>query len=145
GQQPQGVSSRLLKVQFPAISTFWSVRKSGGALWSPSYFVGSVGGAPIEILRQYIESQGRSAPRRERRGPSRYSVALWQPGGTRGEVYAFAEAAIAAGRPEAAGAAVICFEFLQRPENVLAGYGRWSDYHSQAAPDAIRIEDHKTG
>src|SRR5215472_12297427 len=70
----KGVSSRLLKVQFPAISTFWSVRKSGGALWSPSYFVGSVGGAPIEILRQYIESQRRSAPRRERWGPSRYSV-----------------------------------------------------------------------
>jgi hypothetical protein len=40
---------------------------------------------------------------------------------------------------------VICFEFLQRPENVLAGYGRWSDYRSQAAPDAIRIEHHKTG
>ncbi|HXW29071.1 MAG TPA: IS200/IS605 family transposase [Xanthobacteraceae bacterium] len=56
------VSSRLLKVEFPAISTFWSVRKSEAALWSPSYFVGSVGGAPIEILRQYIENQERSAP-----------------------------------------------------------------------------------
>jgi putative transposase len=58
----KGVSSRRLKVEFPAISTFWSVRKSEGALWSPSYFVGSVGGAPIEILRQYIENQGRSEP-----------------------------------------------------------------------------------
>jgi putative transposase len=29
------------------------------ALWSPSYFVMSVGGAPIEVLRQYIESQAR--------------------------------------------------------------------------------------
>jgi putative transposase len=58
----KGVSSRRLKVEFPAISTFWSVRKREGALWSPSYFVGSVGGAPIEILRQYIENQGRSEP-----------------------------------------------------------------------------------
>src|SRR5262245_35637001 len=35
------------------------VRKSKGHLWSPSYFVGSVGGAPITILRQYIEGQNR--------------------------------------------------------------------------------------
>ena len=28
-----------------------------GALWSPSYFAGSCGGAPIEIIRQYIEQQ----------------------------------------------------------------------------------------
>lgn len=27
------------------------------ALWSPSYFVSSVGGAPIEILKQYIKNQ----------------------------------------------------------------------------------------
>jgi Transposase IS200 like len=58
----KGVSSRRLKVEFPAISTFWSVRKSQRALWSPSYFVGSVGGAAVEILRHYIESQGRSEP-----------------------------------------------------------------------------------
>jgi putative transposase len=56
----KGVSSRRLEVEFPAIPIFWSVRKSQGALWSPSYLVGSVGGAPIEILRQYIENQGRS-------------------------------------------------------------------------------------
>jgi len=72
-------------------------------------------------------------------------VMATKPAATREEVYAFAEAAIAAGTPEAAGAAVICFEFLQRPENVLAGYVRWADYRSQAAPDAIRIEYHKTG
>src|SRR5262245_15682358 len=51
----KGVSSRRMKQEFPAISTFWRVRKSKGHLWSPSYFVGSVGGAPITILRQYIE------------------------------------------------------------------------------------------
>jgi putative transposase len=27
------------------------------ALWSPSYFVSSVGGAPLEVLKQYIREQ----------------------------------------------------------------------------------------
>jgi hypothetical protein len=60
-------------------------------------------------------------------------------------VYAFAWAAIEARRPEAAAAAVICFEFLQRPENVLAGYVAWPDYRGKDAPTAIRINHHKTG
>jgi REP element-mobilizing transposase RayT len=34
----KGVSSRLIKQEFPAISMFWSVKKSHGALWSASYF-----------------------------------------------------------------------------------------------------------
>ena len=29
----------------------------GNALWSPSYFAGSCGGAPIAMIRQYIEQQ----------------------------------------------------------------------------------------
>jgi putative transposase len=29
----------------------------GAALWSPSYFAGSCGGAPIAVIRQYIEQQ----------------------------------------------------------------------------------------
>lgn len=29
------------------------------ALWSPSYFVVSVGGAPLEVLKQYIKNQSR--------------------------------------------------------------------------------------
>ncbi|MFT4938921.1 MAG: putative transposase [Paraglaciecola sp.] len=33
----------------------YKVHQSSNALWSPSYFIGSVGGAPIEVLRQYIE------------------------------------------------------------------------------------------
>ena len=59
------------------------------------------------------------------------------------EVYAFADEAIKQGYPEAAAAAVICFEWLQRPENVLAGYIRWTDYRGREAPHAIRIEHHK--
>jgi putative transposase len=36
-----------------------SIRKKlwGNAFWSPSYFAGSCGGAPIGIIRQYIEQQ----------------------------------------------------------------------------------------
>jgi hypothetical protein len=30
-----------------------------GRLWSPSYFAGSVGGASLSVLRQYIENQQR--------------------------------------------------------------------------------------
>jgi hypothetical protein len=64
---------------------------------------------------------------------------------TREQVYAFAWGCIEHGEPEAAAAAVICFEWLQRPENVLAGYLRWSDYRSKEWPSAIKIEHHKTG
>lgn len=50
----KGVSSRVIRKQrFPSLRRkLW-----GGALWSPSYFAGSCGGAPIEIVRQYIEQQ----------------------------------------------------------------------------------------
>jgi hypothetical protein len=64
---------------------------------------------------------------------------------TREEVYRFAWSAIQAGHPEPAAAAVICFEFLRRPENVLAGYLTWPDYRGQHAPNAIKITHHKTG
>jgi hypothetical protein len=45
-----------------------------------------------------------------------------KPAATREQVYAFARGAIDAGCVEAAAAAVICFEWLQRPENVIGGY-----------------------
>jgi len=63
---------------------------------------------------------------------------------TRDEVYTFAWGAIERGRPEAAAAAVICYEWLQRPENVLAGFLRWTDYRSAEWPNAIKILHHKT-
>ena len=68
-----------------------------------------------------------------------------KPAVTREQVYTFALGCIDRGQPEPAAAAVICFEWLQRPENVLAGYLRWSDYRSREWPNAIRIEHHKTG
>ena len=50
----KGVSSRLIrKEKHPTISrALW-----GNALWSPSYFAGSCGGAPLEVIREYIEQQ----------------------------------------------------------------------------------------
>lgn len=54
----KGVSSRKVRQEFPAVKYHWTNRKSG-ALWSPSYFAGSVGGASIDVLKQYIEQQDR--------------------------------------------------------------------------------------
>lgn len=50
----KGVSSRLIRKRgYPSLQRkLW-----GGSLWSPSYFAGSCGGAPIAVLRQYIEDQ----------------------------------------------------------------------------------------
>ena len=50
----KGVSSRMIRRKnHPSISqSLW-----GGSLWSPSYFAGSCGGKPIEIIRKYIEDQ----------------------------------------------------------------------------------------
>ena len=50
----KGVSSRMIRrMNYPEIKKkLW-----GGSLWSPSYFAASCGGAPISIIRQYIEQQ----------------------------------------------------------------------------------------
>ncbi|PMP88218.1 MAG: IS200/IS605 family transposase [Desulfurella sp.] len=49
----KGTSSRMLKEKFPELKKhYWK-----NALWSPSYFAGSCGGAPLSIVKQYIESQ----------------------------------------------------------------------------------------
>ena len=64
---------------------------------------------------------------------------------TREQVYEFANACVAAGELEVAAVAVICFEWLQRPENVIAGSIKWSDYRAASAPTIIRVEHHKTG
>ena len=58
-----------------------------------------------------------------------------KPVAPREEVHVFAHVAIDKGYPEVGAAAVICFEWLQRPENVLAGFIRWTDYRGSAASD----------
>lgn len=50
------VLSRQLRKEFPAVRTAY---RGKPVLWSPSYCLVSAGGAPIEILRQYVEHQKR--------------------------------------------------------------------------------------
>lgn len=54
----KGVSSRIMRRDHPA-----EVKKVlwGDHLWSPSYFVGSCGGAPLSIVKDYITNQKRPA------------------------------------------------------------------------------------
>ncbi|MDQ0945923.1 IS200/IS605 family transposase [Streptomyces sp. V1I1] len=52
----KGVSSRRMRQEFPdLVRHYWSAQR----LWSGSYFAGSVGGAPLSIVRRYIERQNR--------------------------------------------------------------------------------------
>ena len=50
-KQLKGRSSRLLRQEFP-----WLTRRLP-SLWTNSYFVSTVGGAPLAVIKQYIESQ----------------------------------------------------------------------------------------
>ena len=47
----KGRTSRVLRDEFPHL------RKRIPTLWTNSYFVSTVGGAPLEIIKQYIENQ----------------------------------------------------------------------------------------
>jgi putative transposase len=51
----KGVSSRRLQQEFPDLTRhYWRANR----MWSGSYFAGSAG-APISVLRHYIEQQDR--------------------------------------------------------------------------------------
>ncbi len=52
----KGVSSRRLRQDFPGRVNRAAMH---GRFWSPSYFAASCGGAPLTIIRQYIEQQQR--------------------------------------------------------------------------------------
>lgn len=47
----KGRSSRLLREEFPVL------RSKIPTLWTNSYFVSTVGGAPLAMVKQYIEDQ----------------------------------------------------------------------------------------
>ena len=47
------VSSRMLRKKYPDISN----RYFKNVLWTPSYFASSCGGAPLSIIRKYVQSQ----------------------------------------------------------------------------------------
>ncbi|TCU18141.1 transposase IS200 family protein [Rhizobium sullae] len=49
----KGVSSRLLREARPEVAG----RYFKGVLWSPSYFAVSCGGALLDIVWQYVETQ----------------------------------------------------------------------------------------
>ena len=47
----KGRSSRFLRQEFPIL------KRKLPTLWTNSYFVSTVGGAPFSVMRQYIENQ----------------------------------------------------------------------------------------
>ena len=63
----KGVSARRLRSEF-AGRVNRAIRH--GHFWSPSYFAASCGGAPLSIIRQYIEQQ---------RAPARATSGLTPP------------------------------------------------------------------
>lgn len=56
----KGKSSRILRGQFPEL------KRKLPTLWTNSYFVSTVGGAPLEVVKQYIENQQTSERDKER-------------------------------------------------------------------------------
>ena len=50
-KQVKGQSSRLLRQEFPQLKSRLP------SLWTHSYFVSTVGGAPLAVIKQYIENQ----------------------------------------------------------------------------------------
>jgi putative transposase len=50
-KQLKGRSSRLLRAEFPYLKSRMPT------LWTNSYFVATVGGATLEVVRQYVENQ----------------------------------------------------------------------------------------
>ena len=64
---------------------------------------------------------------------------------SRAEAYALHAALIAAGEHHLAAVPLVCFEWHQRPENVLAGHLAWTDYRPSERPNSVRVAHHKTG
>jgi putative transposase len=52
----KGRSSRLVRMEFPRLRHL-------PVLWSPSWVVSTVGGAPLEVVRRYVGNQKAVAPR----------------------------------------------------------------------------------
>lgn len=52
----KGVAARRLRAEFAGQINHAIMR---GHFWSPSYFVGSCGGAPLKVVEDYIEQQKR--------------------------------------------------------------------------------------
>ena len=50
-KQLKGITSRILREEFKSLTTRLPT------LWTNSYFVATVGGAPLSVIKQYIENQ----------------------------------------------------------------------------------------
>jgi putative transposase len=53
----KGRSSRVLREEFPTLKSRLPT------LWTHSTFISTVGGAPLSLVKQYIQNQQRSEPR----------------------------------------------------------------------------------
>ena len=58
----KGYTSRILRQEFPHLKTKMPT------LWTNSYFVSTVGGAPLEAVKQYIENQKTSQRQKDKMG-----------------------------------------------------------------------------
>ena len=58
----KGYTSKILRNEFPFLKTKMPT------LWTNSYFVSTVGGAPLEVIKQYIESQKTSQRQKDKLG-----------------------------------------------------------------------------
>jgi hypothetical protein len=78
-------------------------------------------------------------------GVERSTGSATKPAATRAEAYALAYPLREIGEPHLGAAALICFEWHQRPEHVRAGDITWADYRPPHRPDAVHVRHPKTG
>jgi integrase len=78
-------------------------------------------------------------------GVERVGEKATKPAATRREAYALAAALKAIGEPHLGAAALISFEWHQRPESVLAGSITWHNYRHADNPYVVNIRHRKTG
>jgi hypothetical protein len=64
---------------------------------------------------------------------------------TREQAWALAQALSDIGHHALGAAALIAYEWHQRPENIIAGHLTWTDYRPSDRPKEVRIFHHKTG
>ena len=58
----KGYTFKILRQEFPYLKTKMPT------LWTNSYFVSTVGGAPLEVIKQYIENQKTSQRQKGKMG-----------------------------------------------------------------------------
>ena len=58
----KGYTSKVLRSEYPSLKTRMP------SLWTNSYFVSTVGGAPLEAVKQYIENQKTSQRQKDKMG-----------------------------------------------------------------------------